>query len=79
MQPETKITRVFFCAGDVSGDVHASNLMKEFKKLAPQVMLDAIGGQRMKAQSDNFLCDMVAKGASGFVEPLIGKNLLVLF
>ena len=70
MQPETKITRVFFCAGDVSGDVHASNLMKEFKKLAPQVMLDAIGGQRMKAQSDNFLCDMVAKGASGFVEPL---------
>lgn len=70
MQPEIKTTRVFFCAGDVSGDVHASNLMKEFKKLAPQVRLDAIGGQRMKFQSDNFLCDMVAKGASGFVEPL---------
>ncbi len=61
--------RIFFSAGDVSGDVHAANLMKEFKKLAPQIRLDAIGGQRMKALSDNFLCDMVAKGASGFVEP----------
>ena len=62
-------SRIFFCAGDVSGDVHASNLMKELRKLAPQIRLDCIGGQRMKALSDNFLCDMVAKGASGFVEP----------
>ena len=62
--------RIFFSAGDVSGDVHAANLMKEFKKLAPQIRLDCIGGQRMKALSDTFLCDMVAKGASGFIEPL---------
>jgi len=62
--------RIFFCAGDISGDVHASNLMKEFKKLSPNILLDAIGGQRMKAQSNNFLYDMVAKGASGFIEPI---------
>lgn len=70
MTPQkTENGRIFFCAGDVSGDVHASNLMKEFRKLAPQIRLDCIGGQRMKALSDNFLCDMVSKGASGFVEP----------
>lgn len=69
MQQIPNSSRIFFCAGDVSGDVHASNLMKELKRLAPQVRLDSVGGQRMKAQSDNFLCDMVAKGASGFVEP----------
>ena len=69
MQKLSSSNRIFFCAGDVSGDVHASNLMKEFKKLAPQIRLDAVGGQRMKALSDSFLCDMVAKGASGFVEP----------
>ncbi len=62
--------RIFFSAGDVSGDIHAANLMKEFKTLAPQIRLDSIGGQRMKALSDTFLCDMVAKGASGFIEPL---------
>jgi lipid-A-disaccharide synthase len=62
--------RIFFCAGDVSGDVHAANLMNEFKKLAPQICLDAIGGQRMKAVSNNFLYDLVAKGTTGFIEPL---------
>ena len=70
MEQITDSKRIFFSAGDVSGDVHATNLMKEFKKLAPQIRLDCIGGQRMKAQSDNFLCDMVAKGTTGFVEPL---------
>ena len=70
MQETQNLKRIFFCAGDVSGDIHASSLMSEIKKLAPQVCLDSVGGQRMKAQSDNFLCDMVAKGASGFIEPL---------
>ena len=70
MEQITDSKRIFFSAGDVSGDVHAANLMKEFKKLASQIRLDCIGGQRMKAQSDNFLCDMVAKGTTGFVEPL---------
>lgn len=69
MEQIAEVKRIFFSAGDVSGDIHAANLMKEFKKLAPQIRLDAIGGQRMKALSNNFLCDIVAKGASGFVEP----------
>lgn len=69
-QETQKQNRIFFCAGDVSGDVHASNLMKELKTLSPSILLDSIGGQRMKTQSDNFLYDMVAKGASGFVEPI---------
>lgn len=62
--------RIFFCAGDVSGDIHASNLMKEIKTLSPNIAFDSVGGQRMKALSDTFLYDMVAKGASGFVEPI---------
>lgn len=62
--------RIFFCAGDVSGDIHASNLMKELKNLSPNICFDSVGGQRMQALSDIFLYDMVAKGASGFIEPI---------
>ena len=67
---QQKQNRIFFCAGDVSGDIHASNLMKELKNLSPNLRFDSVGGQRMKALSDTFLYDMVAKGASGFVEPI---------
>ncbi|MBR4508390.1 MAG: lipid-A-disaccharide synthase [Elusimicrobiaceae bacterium] len=67
---QRKQNRIFFCAGDVSGDVHASNLMKELKNLSSDVCFDSVGGQRMKALSDTFLYDMVAKGANGFVEPI---------
>ncbi len=71
MNQQTPIKkRIFFCAGDVSGDIHASNLMKELKNLSPNLCFDSVGGQRMKALSDTFLYDMVAKGASGFVEPI---------
>lgn len=60
---------ILVVAGDISGDVHASNLIKELKACAPDITITAIGGERMKAASDKFLCNLVAKGASGFVEP----------
>ncbi|MDR0953169.1 MAG: lipid-A-disaccharide synthase [Elusimicrobiota bacterium] len=66
--PNTK--NILIVVGDVSGDVHASNLMKAIKAYAPEVKIAAIGGGRMAALSDDFLCDLVSKGASGFVEPL---------
>jgi len=60
---------ILVVAGDISGDVHASNLIKALKACAPDITVTAIGGERMKAASDIFLCNLVAKGATGFVEP----------
>lgn len=58
--------RILIVAGDISGDVHAANLIKALKELAPEVKVDTIGGQRMKAVSDNYLYDLITKGAAGF-------------
>ena len=58
--------RILVVAGDISGDVHASNLIKALKELAPGIKIDTIGGQRMKAVSDNYLYDLITKGAAGF-------------
>lgn len=60
---------ILIVAGDVSGDVHASNLIKELKAIAPDVTIATIGGERMKAAGDKFLYNLVSRGASGFVEP----------
>lgn len=60
---------ILIVAGDVSGDVHAANLIKELKAAAPDITVTSIGGERMRAASDKFLYNLVAKGASGFVEP----------
>lgn len=65
------ITRnILIIAGDVSGDIHASNLIKELKAQDPEVRITAVGGPRMKAVSDHFLYDLASAGASGFIEPL---------
>ncbi len=61
---------ILLVAGDVSGDLHASGLMKALKAADPDVCLTAIGGPLMQAQSDHFLFDLASKGSSGFVEPL---------
>ena len=60
---------ILVVAGDISGDVHASNLIKELKAAAPDITVTSIGGERMKAASDEFLFDLIAQGATGFVEP----------
>jgi len=61
---------ILVVSGDISGDLHASSLLRELKKADPEVQLTVIGGPRMKAYADTFLFDLASQGASGFVEPL---------
>jgi len=66
-----KISRnndVLVVAGDVSGDLHASNLVRELKKVAPSLIIHSIGGVRLKEVSDRFVYDLVSKGSFGFVD-----------
>jgi lipid-A-disaccharide synthase len=60
---------ILIVAGDVSGDVHASHLIKALKAYMPDITVTAVGGERMKAASDKCLVNLVSKGATGFVEP----------
>ena len=62
--------KILIVAGDVSGDLHAANLIREMKALAPSLHVSAIGGRLMKQQADEFLFDLASKGATGFIEPL---------
>ncbi|MDR3306482.1 MAG: lipid-A-disaccharide synthase [Endomicrobium sp.] len=59
--------RIFISAGDLSGEVHASNLIKEIKKINPSCFVSSTGGNNLKAISNNFIEDIVNINAFGFL------------
>ena len=68
---------ILISAGDISGDIHAANLVRAIKELDPSVRVIAIGGPRLKECADEFVIDLASEGISGFVEPL--KKLPLFF
>ncbi len=66
--PSTK--NILIVAGDPSGDLHGANLIKELKKLDPEISVAALGGSRMQEAADKFIYNLVGLGAAGFAEPL---------
>jgi len=61
---------ILIVAGDVSGDIHAANLMAALKEQNPSLKLAAIGGPRMRPLADQFWVDLASQGITGFVEPI---------
>jgi lipid-A-disaccharide synthase len=59
--------KIFISAGDLSGEVHASNLIKEVKKINPSCFVSSTGGNNLKAVSDSFIEDIVNINAFGFL------------
>jgi lipid-A-disaccharide synthase len=56
---------IFISAGDISGDIHAANLIKSIKKNSDYKVY-AIGGNQLKAVADNFIKDIVNINGFGF-------------
>ena len=42
--------KIFIVTGEYSGEIHASNVVKELKKISSDYMFEGIGGDNMKAQ-----------------------------
>jgi len=64
--------RILFVAGDPSGDLYASMLMRELRRTRPGTRFEAAGGQLMRqamGERDLFHCDLAGMGITGFVEP----------
>ncbi|MGC8866761.1 MAG: lipid-A-disaccharide synthase [Elusimicrobiales bacterium] len=61
---------ILVISGDVSGDFHAANLIRELKKQEPSLIVYSIGGLRSREVSDRFIYDVVSKGVFGFVSSI---------
>lgn len=68
-----KINKVLIVAGEASGDLHASNLVKAIKNIHPQIEFFGLGGEKLKEVGVNLYFNMVELAVVGFLEVL--KNL----
>lgn len=57
-------------AGETSGDFHAANLVREARRLDPEVAFYGIGGERMRAEGVETLVDSRDMAVVGLVEVL---------
>jgi lipid-A-disaccharide synthase len=62
------LKRIYIIAGDTSGDLHASKLMKELKKLDSSVQFFGIGGEKMIQQGLSSFVSMNEISVVGFWE-----------
>lgn len=60
--------KIYIIAGEASGDLHASNLVKEIKKLSPGVSFRGWGGEKMKEAGVELVKHYSETAFMGFVE-----------
>ncbi|TPW21987.1 MAG: lipid-A-disaccharide synthase, partial [Elusimicrobia bacterium] len=66
------MSRLLIVAGDPSGDLYASMLVRELRARVPGMLFAAVGGSLTRAAlgaGDEFLEDLASLGVVGFVEP----------
>lgn len=68
--PGLKSASIFISAGEASGDLHASSLMKELKLQSPgtELIFNGPGGDLMKAEGLNVLYHVKDLATVGFAE-----------
>lgn len=69
--------RFYIIAGEASGDLHASNLMREIKKLDSSCSFRFWGGDLMKEQSDDLVKHYSELAFMGFAEVIINLRTIL--
>lgn len=69
--PKDRPLRIFLCAAEASGEIHAASLAKEIRRRAkdagaPEPLITAIGGGRIRALGIETIEDPVARAQTGF-------------
>ncbi len=62
--------RVFFIAGESSGDMHGANLIRALREARPDIQCAGLGGTRMEAAGMELVYDLAGDAIMGFVEVL---------
>jgi lipid-A-disaccharide synthase len=64
------VKRVMMIAGEASGDLHGSGVVRELKRIDPTIDVYGVGGDRMKREGMTLVYDIRELGFMGFVEVL---------
>jgi lipid-A-disaccharide synthase len=66
----SKPLRLFFCAGEPSGDLHAANLIRRLRQCAPELEAVGYGGPRMAAAGCRLHADLTELAVMWFLRAL---------
>lgn len=58
--------KLFIITGEYSGDRHASDVVKELKKINSEIEIEAVGGANLASQGVKLFCDHSKMSAMGF-------------
>ncbi|OGS04622.1 MAG: hypothetical protein A3G41_02095 [Elusimicrobia bacterium RIFCSPLOWO2_12_FULL_59_9] len=61
---------ILVVAGDPSGDLHGSHLIRALKRSAGNLRVTGVGGPMMREVCDEFMHDLASLGVTGFWEPI---------
>jgi lipid-A-disaccharide synthase len=64
------VQRVMIIAGEASGDLHGSGVVRELKRISPAVDVYGVGGDRMKREGMEIIYHIHELGFMGFMEVL---------
>lgn len=64
------IQRIMIIAGEASGDLHGSGVVRELKRIQPSLDIYGVGGDRMKREGMELIYHINELGIMGFVEVL---------
>ena len=62
------MTRLFFVAGESSGDIHGANLLRALRAARPGWEFEGLGGARMAAAGMALRHDLAGRAIMGFAE-----------
>jgi len=57
---------ILIVAGEVSSDLHSANLIKELKKISPDLKFFGLGGKFMLQEGADLICDLTEMATVGF-------------
>lgn len=63
--------KLFIITGEHSGDKHASDVVKEIRKLNPDIQIEGVGGQNLAELGVKLFCDHSKMSAVGFNTKII--------
>ena len=64
------VQRVMIIAGEASGDLHGAGVVRELKRLSPDVDVYGVGGDKMKREGMDIIYHLRELGFMGFMEVL---------
>ena len=69
--------KLFIITGEYSGDKHASDVVRELKKIRPDIEIEAVGGQNLEKEGVKLYCDHSKMSAMGFNLKIILRHIFL--